>query len=98
MKDGPIRYKYFCVPAITNMNNRLVGNTWYLFKEPHVKTGESDWDYIPSGGPTLIATRKAGSRIWNKTKKGYYHHLDIMWSRRESVPEEEALAMLLAAR
>ena len=98
MSKKPLQYQYFCVPESPTTKNRTVGRNWYLFKEPQTQIGKTNWSYTPPGGPTLVASRKAGSRIWYKAKSEYYGNLDIMWSRREDVPYEEALAMILAAR
>jgi hypothetical protein len=90
------KYVYFCVPVVI-WGKKNTGHMWLLFREPQTLVGDTGWSYTPPGRPEYLAYRNPGDRTWNKAKESYLH-LDVVWSRKEFVPEDEVLAILLAAR
>jgi len=87
---------YWCSPA-TFMDDREV---WILFRKNVQPVGDSGWERTAADmerrGPERVAYRVSGERHWKK----WDNHLilEIDDSRREEVPEPEAVAILLMTK
>lgn len=92
--DDDSYYQYWCSPATLHEGSRI----WILFRQRVTPVGNTGWTTSPADdkreGPERVAYRPANERRWKK--------YDIGWipaeNRKEEIPDEEALAIILMTK